>query len=38
MGRSLLEKLTSSQPVKKFPALHGTRFITAAYNKTNYMH
>jgi hypothetical protein len=29
-NRALLEKLTVSQPVKKFPAIYGTRrFITA---------
>jgi len=29
-SRVLLEKLTGSQPVKKFPAIYGTlRFITA---------
>jgi len=33
----LLEKLTGSQPVKKFPAFHGTRNFIAAFTSVRHL-
>ena len=35
-SRVLLEKLTSSQPVKKFPAFYGTRRFITAFTRARY--
>ena len=36
-NRVLLEKLTGSQLVKKFPAFHGTRRFVTAFTSTRYL-
>jgi hypothetical protein len=36
-SRVLLEKLTGSQPVKKFPAFYGTRRFIAAFTRARHL-
>jgi hypothetical protein len=36
-NRVLLEKLTGSQPIKKFPAFYGTRRFITVFTRAHYL-